>query len=89
MQTVAASGRSVYRGGDSMAQEFKLPSGGLKCSRCGCSDFRTYGTTKGHAMTFRYKSCRHCGHKIFTRQPPEEFIRDVEIEDDLRGQQSY
>lgn len=52
--------------------------GHLKCPRCECADFRTYKTQKGHASTFRYKACRHCGHKFVTMQPAEQAIRDVE-----------
>lgn len=52
-------------------------AGRLTCPNCGCTDFRTYKTQQGHVQTFRYKACRHCGHKLFTTQEPERAIRDV------------
>lgn len=52
----------------------------LACPRCGCSDFRTYKTIRGQSATFRYKACRHCGHKLLTTQPAERAIRDVGAE---------
>ncbi len=52
--------------------------GRLVCPKCGCADFRTYKTQQGHVVTFRYKLCRHCGHKLLTQQQPEQMIRDVE-----------
>lgn len=55
--------------------------GGVACPRCECRDFRTYKTIQGAAVVFRYKSCRHCGHKILTTsQTNERVIRDVETE---------
>ena len=64
-------------------------TGRLTCPRCGCGDFRTYKTQQGHVSTFRYKVCRHCGHKFVTSQAPEQAIRDVEtvVEDreDIEG----
>ena len=66
-----------------MAARAAGQSGRLACPKCGCQDFRTYGTRDGHVQTFRYKACRHCGHKILTAQDPERVIRDVvsEIDD--------
>lgn len=61
MQTVAASGRSVYRGGDSMAQEFKLPSGGLKCQSCGGELPRVYRTIRSSGFVIRERICPECG----------------------------
>lgn len=55
--------------------------GRLACPRCGCRDFRTYKTQQGHVVTFRYRACRHCGHKMLTQQSPEQVVRDVETHD--------
>ncbi len=57
-------------------------AGRLVCPKCDCRDFRTYKTQQGHASTFRYKMCRHCGHKFLTMQAAEQAIRDVETTDD-------
>ena len=53
----------------------------LGCPKCGCADFRTYKTIRGHVQTFRYKACRNCGHKLLTTQEPERAIRDVDAEE--------
>lgn len=61
-----------------MAAQSAAINGRLACPRCGCADFRTYKTAQGQPSTFRYKSCRNCGHRIVTIQAPEKFVRDVE-----------
>lgn len=74
-----------------MAMQSTATGGRLACPACNCRDFRTYRTSQGVAATFRYKQCRHCGHKLLTQQPPEQMIRSVEtvvddeeeIEEDL------
>jgi DNA-directed RNA polymerase subunit RPC12/RpoP len=54
------------------------PSKSVKCPRCGCADFKTYGTIPGTSSVFRYKSCRHCRHRIVTNTVEHErIIRDV------------
>lgn len=63
-----------------MAAQSAKTSGRLICPRCECTDFRTYKTSQGQAVTFRYKACCHCGHKVFTMQPPEQVLRDVETD---------
>lgn len=60
-------------------------TGRLVCTKCGCTDFRTYKTIQGHVQTFRYKACRHCGNKFVTTQGPEQAIRDVETIRDVPG----
>ena len=65
-----------------MAARSTSTGGRLICPECGCRDFRTYRTSQGVAATFRYKQCRHCGHKLLTQQPPEQMIRSVETVDD-------
>lgn len=64
-------------------------SGRLVCPKCACADFRTYKTQQGHVQVFRYKMCRHCGHKFITMQPPEKALRSVEtfveVEDEIEG----
>lgn len=64
-----------------MAARAAVVAGRLACPRCGCADFRTYKTQDGHIQKFRYKLCRHCGHKMVTRQEPEQWVRDVETGD--------
>lgn len=68
-----------------LAEMASLAAGGgkLACPRCGCADFRTYKTIQGHVATFRYKSCRHCGHRFLTTQAPEQAIRSVETISDV------
>jgi hypothetical protein len=61
-----------------MAARSSGTGGRLVCPECNCRDFRTYRTSQGVAATFRYKQCRHCGHKLLTQQPPEQLIRSVE-----------
>lgn len=53
----------------------------LECPKCGCCDFRTYKTRDGVSSTFRYKQCRHCGHKVLTVQKGERIVRDVDPRD--------
>ena len=54
-------------------------STGIACPKCNCQDFRTYKTIQGRAVTFRYKACRHCGHKVLTTsQTSERVVRDIE-----------
>jgi len=70
-----------------MAARSSGTGGRLVCPKCGCADFKTYKTQQGHVSTFRYKACRHCGHKLLTQQQPEQMIRSVEtvvedVEDD-------
>lgn len=61
-----------------MAAQSAKTNGRLICPRCHCTDFRTYKTTQGQAVTFRYKACRHCGHKLFTVQQPEQVLREID-----------
>lgn len=65
-----------------MAAKAAGTSGRLVCPKCGCHDFRTYGTIPGVASTFRYKQCRHCGKKLYTMQQPEQIVRSVDDETD-------
>lgn len=56
---------------------------GIACPKCECRDFRVYKTIQGSAVVFRYKACRHCGHKILTTsQTSERVIRDIEADSD-------
>lgn len=72
-----------------MAARSSGTGGRLVCPKCGCADFKTYKTQQGYLSTFRYKACRHCGHKLLTQQPPEQMIRSVETvvedEQDIEG----
>jgi Zn ribbon nucleic-acid-binding protein len=61
-----------------LAEMAAKSSGRLSCPACNCRDFRTYRTTQGVEVTFRYKICRNCGHKLLTQQSPEQMIRSVE-----------
>lgn len=57
---------------------------GIACPKCECRDFRTYKTIQGRSVTFRYKSCRHCGHKLLTTsQTSERVIRDIDQDDEI------
>lgn len=52
---------------------------GLSCPKCGCQDFKTYGTIPRQTSVFRYKMCRHCGHRVLTKsQTEEKIIREVD-----------
>ena len=53
----------------------------LECPKCGCRDFRTDKTVRGHVSTFRRKVCRNCGRAIETVQAPEQFVREIEPRD--------
>jgi DNA-directed RNA polymerase subunit RPC12/RpoP len=56
---------------------------GIACPKCECRDFRTYKTIQGRAVTFRYKACRHCGHKLLTTsQTSERVVRDIDQADE-------
>lgn len=56
----------------------EVAGGAIVCPQCNCRDFRTYKTIQGVAATFRYKACRHCGHKVLTTsQTNERMVRDV------------
>lgn len=73
-----------------MAAKAAGTGGRLVCPKCGCADFKTYKTQQGHVSTFRYKVCRHCGHRFVTSQAPEQAIRDVEtvvdrVDEDIEG----
>jgi predicted nucleic-acid-binding Zn-ribbon protein len=68
-----------------LAEMAALASGvkGVACPKCGCQDFRTYKTIQGAEVTFRYKSCRHCGHRVLTTsQTSERVVRDVDCHSD-------
>jgi DNA-directed RNA polymerase subunit RPC12/RpoP len=51
---------------------------GVACPKCGCRDLLAYKTEEQRTRTVRYRRCRHCGHKVLTKQAPEEIVRDVE-----------
>jgi transposase-like protein len=60
----------------------QVAGGTVCCPRCSCQDFRTYKTDRKQASVFRYKSCRHCGHKILTTTVSQErLIRDIDEAD--------
>lgn len=59
--------------------------GGIECPTCGCRDFRAYRTNRyeSTSITFRYKQCRHCGHKVLTStESRERIVRNI---DDANG----
>jgi len=62
-----------------MAAEAAAPKGGkLECPKCGCHHFETYKTIQGQSAKFRYKACRHCGHKVLTStHSSERIVRDI------------
>lgn len=58
-------------------------NGVIECPKCGCADFRIYGTAPKQTVTFRYKSCRNCGHRVLTvTKSDERIVRDVGAEDE-------
>lgn len=60
-------------------------SGGIQCPKCHCRDFKAYRTSRYEAtsVTFRYKRCRHCGHRVLTStESREKIIRDIDSQDD-------
>jgi DNA-directed RNA polymerase subunit RPC12/RpoP len=67
-----------------MAARAASTTSGIACPKCNCRDFRTYKTTRGVTSVFRYKACRHCGHKVLTTsQTSERVIRDIEQAEDV------
>lgn len=71
-----------------MAADAAVVNRRLECPKCGCKHFQTYKTIQGQAVKFRYKACRHCGHKVLTStESTERIVREIapsvdEIEDD-------
>jgi DNA-directed RNA polymerase subunit RPC12/RpoP len=63
---------------EEMAAESANPRGGLECPKCGCKHFEIYKTIQGQSVKFRYKACRHCGHKVLTStQSTERIVREI------------
>jgi DNA-directed RNA polymerase subunit RPC12/RpoP len=44
------------------------PSVGLECPTCGCRHFETVETRPRPGIILRRKQCRHCGHRVTTRE---------------------
>jgi hypothetical protein len=44
--------------------------GGLTCRHCGCHHFETVYTRPKEGCVVRLKACRHCGHRMLTRERP-------------------
>jgi hypothetical protein len=44
------------------------PALGLECPACGCRHFETVETRPRPGMILRRKACRHCGHRVTTRE---------------------
>ncbi len=42
--------------------------GGLQCRLCGCCDFRVVRTARVGGAVRRERVCRHCGHRVHTRE---------------------
>jgi predicted nucleic-acid-binding Zn-ribbon protein len=66
----------------------RATGGRLECPKCGCRDFRTDKTVRGHVSTFRRRVCRNCGKAIETVQAPEQFVREIEPRDSHEESQS-
>lgn len=45
---------------------------GIKCAKCGCQDLRVLETRKNARMIIRRRECRHCGHRVTTREKTVE-----------------
>ncbi len=41
---------------------------GLVCRKCGCRHFYTVYTRPKPGCVLRLKECRHCGHRMVTRE---------------------
>ncbi len=41
---------------------------GLECPACSCRHFVVNGTVKRNNTIIRYRSCRHCGKRVSTRE---------------------
>ena len=41
---------------------------GLVCRKCGCRHFYTTRTIPKSGCILRQKECRHCGHRMLTRE---------------------
>jgi DNA-directed RNA polymerase subunit RPC12/RpoP len=44
------------------------PALGIECPDCGCRHFEVLQTRMRHGVILRRRSCRHCGHRITTRE---------------------
>lgn len=61
-----------------MAADAVSNSDTVICPKCHCQHFETYKTIQGSTSTFRYKSCRKCGHRILTNsKTTEKIVRGV------------
>lgn len=52
------------------------PAGGLECPKCGCRHFLTLRTEPRKWGILRRKACRHCGHRVTTRERLTPQTRD-------------
>lgn len=41
---------------------------GLACSKCGCRHLPVYYTRERRGYILRVRTCRHCGHRVTTRE---------------------
>jgi hypothetical protein len=44
---------------------------GLACRKCGCRHFETVYTRPKPGCITRLRACRHCGHRMLTRERGE------------------
>jgi Zn ribbon nucleic-acid-binding protein len=43
---------------------------GIRCPKCGCTDLRVVYVERQHGFRVRRRECRHCGHRLTTRESP-------------------
>ena len=48
----------------------QAPQRGIACPRCGCGHFRTVYVRRRFKHIQRRRECRHCQHRITTREQP-------------------
>jgi|JRYL01.1.fsa_nt_gb DNA-directed RNA polymerase subunit RPC12/RpoP len=43
---------------------------GLRCPKCGCGHLPVRYTRQQNGHIMRVRRCRHCGHRVVTRERP-------------------
>jgi DNA-directed RNA polymerase subunit RPC12/RpoP len=43
---------------------------GLRCPKCGCGHLPVRYTRQQSGHIMRVRKCRHCGHRVVTRERP-------------------
>lgn len=53
-----------------MADE--TPNPGVRCPKCGCRHLPAIDTRRRGRFMVRIRECRHCGHRLRTRERAED-----------------